>query len=367
MDKLMLCRPRKTQALFVLLVTLSSHTFAQSMSVHTLSLEEALVSLSSLGAGTAEFRWDPFFSSGTFTVGRHEASFASGRAGESGAVLMDHRDILNLPLPYTEQGNIRFPESFIREVRYTLLRNIEENRSRFRVAAIVIDPGHGGRDPGAIATHTVAGRTFTLIERDIVLDVSLRLHAKLAASFPDKQVLLTRDRDVTVSLEDRVNLANAIPMAENEVAIFVSVHTNASFNRNARGFEIFYLRPGYRREVIDLESAAGSEEVLWILNSMMEQTLATESILLANNILARLGQSVGHLKPNRGVKPAEWFVIRNARMPSVLVELAFKTNETDALLLESPSHLNLLTQALYNGISDFIAFFERSGALAGSQ
>ena len=336
-------------------------------SAQTMTLEETLASLSSIGAGTAQFRWDPFFGSGTFTVGRHEASFASGRAGESGAVLLDRRDILTLPLPYAERGDIRFPAAFVYQVKSTLLSYIEDDRSRFRVAAIVIDPGHGGRDPGAIASHTVGGRTLRLVEKYLVLDVSLRLHALLSAAFPDKQVLLTRDTDITLSLEERVNVANSIPMAENEVAIFVSVHTNASFNRNARGFEIFYLHPGYRRDVLGRSGSSDNEDVRWILNSMMEQTLATESILLADYILDRLQEKVGHLKPNRGIKPAEWFVVRNARMPAVLVEMGFKTNEADALLLEDDAHLQKLTQALYKGISDFIAFFERSGGTIATQ
>ena len=327
----------------------------------TMSLEEALADLSNIGAGTAQFRWDPFFASGTFTVGRHEAAFASGRAGESGAVLLDRRDVLTLPLPYSQGGNIRFPETFVSYVRNTFIRYAEEDRSRFRVAAIVIDPGHGGRDPGAIGTHTVGGRVLRSVEKDIVLEVSLRLHTLLAASFPDKEVLLTRNTDVHVSLENRVNLANSIPMAENEVAIFVSIHANASFNRNARGFEVWYLHPGYRREVIDGGRSGESAEVLWILNSMMEQTLATESILLGNNILRRINEAVGGIKPNRGLKAAEWFVVRNARMPSVLVELGFVSNETDALLMDDNEHLNKLTRALYNGVADSIAFFERSG------
>ncbi|MCL2381884.1 MAG: N-acetylmuramoyl-L-alanine amidase [Treponema sp.] len=332
----------------------------------TMSLDEALTSLSNIGAGDAQFRWDPFFASGTFTVGRHEAAFTSGRAGENGAVLLDRRDVLTLPLPYTERGAIRFPQAFVDQVKTTLARYIEEDRSRFRVAAIIIDPGHGGRDPGAIGNHVIRGAPLRSVEKDIVLDVSLRLHALLAAAFPDKQVLLTRGTDVHITLEDRVNLANTIPMAENEVAIFVSIHANASFNRDARGFEVFYLRPGYRREVIDRNRHADNAEVLSILNSMMEQTLATESIILANNILRRFEEVVGDVKPNRGIKPAEWFVVRNARMPSVLVETGFVTNETDALLMSGEAHLQRLSQALYKGISDFIAFFEQAGGFVAA-
>ena len=327
----------------------------------TLSLDQTLASLGSIGAGNAEFRWDPFFAAGTLSVGKHEASFTSGRAGETGMVLLDRKDILNLPLPYAERGNIRFPETFVNQVKTTFSRYVEEERSRFRVAAIIIDAGHGGRDPGAIGTHNIQGRTLRSVEKDIVLKVALQVHAQLAAAFPDKRVLLTRDGDRALSLEDRVGLANSIPMAPNEAAIYVSIHANASFNREARGYEVWYLSPGYRREVIDRSRFTDAEEVIPILNSMLEEALTTESILLANNILRRLGEAVGGTTPSRGLKAAEWFVVRNARMPSVLVELGFVTNQTDALLMSDDAYLKKLSDALYKGITDFIAFFERTG------
>ncbi|MCL2602132.1 MAG: N-acetylmuramoyl-L-alanine amidase [Treponema sp.] len=360
-------RTVKLRITFFLLSTLACVAAGFPAFAQTLSLDEALASLSSAGAGQAHFRWDPFFSSGAFTAGSREASFSSGRAGDSGAVLVDHRDVLTLPLPYTDQGAIRFPETFVTQVRNTFAAHTINVQPSFRVAAIVIDPGHGGRDPGAIGKPVVGGRTLHLIEKDIVLDVSKRLHALLAASFPDKKVLLTRSTDVFRSLAERADLANTISLADNEAAIFVSVHANASFNKDAQGFEVFYLSPGYRRNVIDRERHTDSAEVLSILNSMMEQTLVTESILLANNILKSLDKSIGTISPNRGIKPAEWFVVRNARMPSVLVELGFITNESDAPLFESNAHLNKLAKALYNGISDFVTFFERPGGMVAAQ
>jgi N-acetylmuramoyl-L-alanine amidase len=143
-------------------------------------------------------------------------------------------------------------------------------------------------------------------------------------------------------------------------------------NRSARGYEIWYLSPNYRREVIDKSQYADAapdlkREVLPILNSMMEEELTTESILLANSILKRLGEIVGKQSPSRGLKAEDWFVVKNARMPSVLVELGFVSNETDALLMGDETYLKNLSEALYKGISDFIAFFERSGGFTALQ
>ena len=351
---------KRAAAFFTFFIFLFSFFFLTfSLSAQTLSLEEALETLGE--AGTAEFRWDPFFSAGTLVTAGHEASFASGRAGDTGLVLLGHREVLTLPLPFLENGSIRFPETFIREVKKTFNRYIEDDLSRYRIGAIIIDPGHGGRDPGASWEYNINGRILRSVEKYIVLQVSLQLHALLTASFPDKKILLTRSDDSTVSREARVNMANSVPLARNEVAMFVSVHANSSFNRNARGFEVWYLNPNVRRDLIDRSRFEGNSEIIPIINSMLEQEIATESIILANSILKRLTENVGHLSPNRGLKAADWFVVRNARMPSVLVELGFTSNKTDALLMSCDTYLKKLSDALYKGISDFINFFERAG------
>ena len=334
---------------------------AESMvqSAATLGLDEAIKTLG--GAGIVEFRWDPFFRTGTFISGGHEAAFSIGRAGEAGTVLLDHRDIINLPLPFLEKGDLRFPEVFIGQVKNTFARYTEEDRSRFRIAAVIVDPGHGGNDPGTSWSYTIGGKTVKFDEKDITLKVSRQLHASLTAAFPDKRVLLTRTGDTNPSKDARVTLANTVPLAENEAAIYISVHVNSSFNRDARGYEVWYLSPSYRREVIDRSRYADSREVLPILNTMLEEEITTESILLSNAILKRIGETIGKLIPSRGLKAYDWFVVRNARMPSVLVEMGFLSNETDALLMADDTYLKNLSEALYKGISDFITLFERSG------
>jgi len=328
-----------------------------------LTLDEAL---SALGK-TAELRWDPFFSSGTLIYETHEVTFASGIEGETGMVLLDHRDIMTLPLPFLEQGTLKFPEVFLNQVKSAFYRYIEEDRDKFRIAAIIIDPGHGGKDPGASSDHTVQGKTIKSVEKDITLKVSRLLYSSLTAGYPDKKILMTREGDTNLTLDARVDMANTVPLGANEAAIYISVHANWSFNKSARGYEVWYLPQSYRREVIDQAKYQDSKDVLPILNSMMEEEISTESIMLANYILKRLGETVGKLIPSRGLKAEEWFVVRNARMPSVLVELGFVSNETDALLMNDDAYLKNLSDALYKGINDFIAFFERAGGLTAYQ
>ncbi|MCL2093423.1 MAG: N-acetylmuramoyl-L-alanine amidase [Treponema sp.] len=343
----------------ILLFVLPFFTAAQSSSQQNrnLSLDEALQSL----GNEATLRWDPFFSSGTLAAGGFEAAFTTGRTGETGTILLDHRDVLTLPLPFLEGGNIYFPEVFIQQIRNSFSSYAEEANTQFKVAVIVIDPGHGGRDPGTVWDYTVNGRTVTIMEKDITLRVARMLHAALRAAYPDKRVLLTREGDTNPSLDERVDIANSVPLADNEAAIYVSVHANSSFNRNAQGFEVFYLNPSHRRDLLDHSRYADAQDVIPILNTMLEERTTTESILLANSILRYMDEAVGHLSPNRGIKAHDWFVVRNALMPSVLVELGFVSNREEALRMNDDVYLRNLSDALYKGISDFISFFEGTG------
>jgi N-acetylmuramoyl-L-alanine amidase len=344
-----------------LLCALNIAVPARAQSGASLSLEDALKTLGGAGAGAAELRWDPFFSTGTFTAGDHRAAFTSGRAGETGPVLLDAKEVLRLPLPYIENGGISFPEAFVTQIKNAFARYAEEDRSRFRVAAVIIDPGHGGKDPGTEGSHVIQGKPLKLTEKDLTLKAARQVHASLAAAFPGIRLLLTREGDTYPTLEERAEMANALPLAGNEVAIYVSIHANASPNKAARGFEVWYLSRNYRREVIDRSRYAETKEVIPILNSMLEEELTTESILMARYILKRLEEASGGATPSRGLKEWDWSVLRNARMPAVLIEMPFLTNEADALLMSDDAYLKKLSEAIYKGIADFIGFFESVG------
>ncbi|MDR2375062.1 MAG: N-acetylmuramoyl-L-alanine amidase [Treponema sp.] len=319
-------------------------------------------------AEDTEFRWDPFFSSGTFVSAGHYLSFRTGEPGEQGFFLLDGTDIYNVPVPYLAQGLLYFPEEFVTTAEQVLFPRtggtVVENRPLFRIAAIIVDPGHGGKDPGAIGTFTENGRSWSSIEKEITLTVSREVHALLSRSYPDKRILLTRDRDVFPSLQERVDLANSVSPAENEAVIFISIHANSSFNKHARGYEVWYLDPDYRRELIDRSKYGESAA---IVNRMMEEEFTTESIMMGQNILRRMEETLGNITPNRGLKAEKWFVVKNAQMPAVLVELPFVTNREDAGIMADDAYLKKFADAIYKGIVDFVDTFERTGGFTAIQ
>jgi N-acetylmuramoyl-L-alanine amidase len=233
------------------------------------------------------------------------------------------------------------------------------SRSRFSVAAILIDPGHGGKDPGATGERSAGGKKVRVLEKDVTLAVGTMLYASLKARYPDRKVLITREDDRYPTLEDRVEMANAVDLEANEAIIYVSIHANSSFNKNARGFEVWYLNPDYRRTLVEPSGSGGPErDVSSILNDMLEEEFTTESVILAKGISSGLQAQVGAESQNRGIRADEWFVVRNARMPSVLVETGFLSNADEVGLLGREDYLRRLADGIYNGIVDFVGYFE---------
>lgn len=241
----------------------------------------------------------------------------------------------------------------------------DEDVRAYSIGAILIDPGHGGKDPGASATFTIKGKKTTVVEKDINLRVGLKLFDMLTKAYPKKRIMMTRSTDKYLSLEERTNIANSVKLGENEAVLYLSVHVNASLDKGATGFEVWYLSPGYRRQVIDSKSAE-DKSLLTILNSMMEEEYTTESILMAKFIEDGINAQVGAQSPRRGIKEEEWFVVRNAKMPSVLVETGFLSNEQEAALLSDDEYLKKMALGIYNGLGAFITHFERSRGFTGN-
>ena len=263
-------------------------------------------------------------------------------------------------------GRLELPaESAAALVRWFAERDAER-ASRFSIAAILIDPGHGGKDSGAIGEFGSGKDRFRILEKDVALSVGLDIYARLQARWPEKRILLTRSGDTYPTLEERVDIGNDVQLGINEAIIYISIHANASFNKAASGFEVWYLDPEYRRTVVDETKSQGVDKnVLPILNAMLEEEYTTESVFLARNILSGIRKSVGDASVDRGIREEEWFVVRNARMPSVLVEVGFVTNEAEARKLADKDHLRKLGDGIYNGIVEFVDYFEhRKGPTA---
>lgn len=230
----------------------------------------------------------------------------------------------------------------------------------FKVGAIVIDPGHGGKDPGASKTFNENGKKFTCVEKDVNLRVGLMLYDRLKSAYPGKKVIMTRNTDKFLSLEQRTDIANSVSVGKDEATLFISIHQNSSLNKNASGYEVWYLTPNYRRTVLDKADADNNATLFPILNSMMEEEYTTESIMIAKFIMDGLQSQIGNDSVARGMKAEEWFVVKNSNMPSVLIELGFVSNPKEAALLTSDDYLKKASLGIYNGISAFITHFERS-------
>ena len=302
------------------------------------------------------FRWDPIRKTGEILYDDSVYSFKLDKKW----LVKNYREKFNIEPFYMEGIDIYITG----DAGKIILGNPSEESSPgdsqgHRIAAILIDPGHGGKDSGAIGRHRIDNKPLVINEKDIVLDISKKLYKRLKSKYKDKRILLTRNDDSYPDLESRVEMANNIKLKDNEAVIYISIHANASFNVKAKGFEVWYLPPDYRRELIDENSVdKGSEEIIPILNTMLEEEYTLESILLARNIINNLDKSTEGKSVNRGLKEETWFVVRNAKMPSVLIEVGFVSNKEEAGLLNTDAYLKKLTDGIYNGIESFIENIE---------
>jgi N-acetylmuramoyl-L-alanine amidase len=272
--------------------------------------------------------------------------------------------VLKAPAVRDAGSRLEIPREAVASIASWFSERDAERASRFSIAAILIDPGHGGKDSGAIAEFGSGKDRLRILEKDVVLSIAGDVFSRLQDRWPDKRILITRSGDTFPSLDARVGMANEISLGINEAIIYVSIHANASFNKSASGYEVWYLNPDYRRTVVDSKKSEGVDEnVLPILNAMLEEEYTTESVFLARSILGGLKGGLGDIAVNRGLREEEWFVVRNAKMPSVLVEVGFVTNEAEARKLSDTDHLRKLGDGIYNGIVDFVDYFEHRKGL----
>jgi N-acetylmuramoyl-L-alanine amidase len=219
-----------------------------------------------------------------------------------------------------------------------------------KIGRVVIDPGHGGHDTGTI------GPTG-LREKDVVLDVALRLK-KLLARNAGSSVVLTRSDDTFVPLEERTAVAN-----EKAADLFISIHANASRDRSARGVETYYLNLTSSSEALEVAARenATSQESVHQLQDLIKKIAMTEKIEESQEF-ARLVQhqvhdsltKAGSVQRDRGLKKAPFVVLIGANMPSVLAEISFLTNPRDERLLRRSEHRQKIAEALYLGIARYV-------------
>jgi len=325
------------------------------VSLVSLRVNAQQVSLESLLRQTgAELRWNPHLGQGLLSRGEITVAFRPGLSW----VVLNGEKIIEAGIIEEIEGRLLFsPEAAGKLIDILSLEG--QGNGGYHLSTILIDPGHGGRDSGAVYNWPVDGMEYPLKEKDIVLEISLRVEEALKRKYPNKKVMLTRDSDVYPSLEERIALANGVELGVQEGMIYLSIHANASLNPLAAGYEVWYLPEDYRRTLVDSKTFGdGGREIAPIVNTLWEAEFTHESIRLANMILSHFKFELGPDIPNRGRREESWFVVRNARMASVLVEVGFITHRDEANRLRQPDYLRKISKAVYNGIVDFVNYFE---------
>lgn len=221
------------------------------------------------------------------------------------------------------------------------------------INTICLDPGHGGTDLGAVGKNK-------LMEKDVTMTISSKLKEVIEARL-GLRVVMTRDKDVEVSLNSRVAIAN-----NQKAQIFVSIHVNSSFRKAARGTETYFVslkatdQESYELAVKEnqageeIDQLADNDDLKMILWDMAQADYIRESSKLAEFIQNECNVLMNTL--NRGVKQAPFRVLMRAAMPAVLVEVAFVSNPTEEMKLRNNEFLDQVANALYSGIAKFIQY-----------
>lgn len=217
------------------------------------------------------------------------------------------------------------------------------------LTTVVIDPGHGGKDSGALGKKCK--------EKDIVLDIALRLGKMINDSLPEVKTLYTRDSDVFIPLIDRSAIAN-----KNGADLFISIHANSVKNAKIQGSETFVL--GLHRSKENLEVAQKENSVItleddytnkyegfdptqpesYIIFELMQNLYLEQSILMASMVQDCFAKCN---RGNRGVKQAGFVVLRQSSMPSILVEVGFLSNAEEELYLISEKGKKEMTESIF--------------------
>ncbi len=219
--------------------------------------------------------------------------------------------------------------------------------TKYGIKRIVIDPGHGGKDPGAI------GKSG-LKEKDVVLEIALRLVKDLKKRIPEVEIILTRDADYYIPLAERTGLANF-----KKANLFVSIHANAAFSHEASGFEVFHLSAiasdRYSEDLAESENTVvkrfKEKEVdltQMILKDIAQTEFISESIDLG--VLIQNKASNELTMKNRGIKSAFFYVLRDAKMPAILVETGFLSNSAEEARMKQDEFKEAIVDTISNAI-----------------
>ncbi len=221
---------------------------------------------------------------------------------------------------------------------------------------IVLDSGHGGHDPGAVGYNG-------LYEKDVVLDIALKIRDIMKREHPAYEIILTRDSDVFIPLHKRAEIANRL-----NADMFISIHANASYNRMAQGIETYILnwtddeeamRVAARENAISLkEMKRLRDELSIILASLESESKRDESIKVAGFIQRSLVSGVPSdysAEYDRGIKQALFYVLVGAKMPSALLEVGFISNPFEEKMLGNETYRLNIANSIVSGILKYFS------------
>lgn len=329
--------------------------------------------------------FDPVMERGKLFSGRNTAVYQVGLS----AVLCNGRiERSDHPVVRSREGEVFIPvdlASFILETmrgRKTVLRDsvlsFETGTGSVPVKQpvaddhdvsidfIVIDAGHGGKDPGAVGKGGAQ-------EKAIVLSVARKLQTYLRRKLPARNIVLTRSGDRFLELGERTEIANKM-LKRRKNGLFISIHANATLSPRVNGYETYFLSraptsddarvtAALENTAADLEKRGKKryDDIEFVEALMLTAQIQKESGKLAELVQGSMGQKM-RKTPNRGVKRADFFVLRGALMPAVLVEIGYITNDAERKLMQSASYQEVMVSAIGEGVVDFVTDYARIAA-----
>ncbi len=252
---------------------------------------------------------------------------------------------------------------------YPLQLPAQESRV-LELGTVVIDAGHGGKDPGAVSG--------SVKEKDITLSVAKRLGALIKERYPNVKIIYTRSGDTFVELKRRAEIAN-----KNNADLFISIHVNSAKNRSANGSETFVMgseKSSSNFEVCQLENSVitleedyssnysgfdPSNPESYIIFSLLQNSHLEQSLMFAQMI--QNSAAKGPIEYGRGVKQANFLVLWMCTMPSVLVELGFISNKKDCQILSDKNHQQKMAENIFNAFCKYKKNYDTEYILPASE
>ena len=307
------------------------------------------------------YKWDTFARSAVIEKGANRIAL---RPGSDTVIVNGRASLMDRPV-VLNGGEVFVPVSFARDTIGPIIGVLKPGRAieieapkRVMIRTIVLDPGHGGKDPGALGRHRGTR------EKDMTLALARKVKDRLEQA--GIRVVMTRDDDTFIPLQKRADIANHI-----NADLFVSIHINSSRSHLMRGFECYYLSNATDDNAraleafedsslktdkeADIEHSSRLDKTLWDMTLTEDRRESSE---LAGMICSSIDNSF--TVKNRGIRSARFYVLKHTHMPSVLVETAYISNRYEEMKLRDPRFLDRMADAITEGILKYKKEFERT-------